>query len=54
MHIPALNRKSTGIIINGNSCRTAGISLKMMKTGLVTKEENPDALNEMIHKGWRC
>jgi predicted nucleic acid-binding protein len=33
---------------------TIYLLLKMMKIGLVTKEETLDALNEMIHKGWRC
>jgi predicted nucleic acid-binding protein len=33
---------------------TIYLLLKMMKIGLVTKEETIDALNEMIHKGWRC
>ena len=33
---------------------TIYLLLKMMKIGLVTKEETLDALNEIIHKGWRC
>ena len=33
---------------------TIYLLLKMMKIGLVTKEETFDALNEMIHEGWRC
>ena len=33
---------------------TIYLLLKMMKMGLVTKEETLDGLNEMIHEGWRC
>ena len=33
---------------------TIYLLLKMMKMGLVTKEETLNGLNEMIHEGWRC
>ena len=33
---------------------TVYLLLRMMKMELVTKEETLDALDEMIHKGWRC
>ncbi len=33
---------------------TIYLLLRMMKMGLVTKEETLNGLDEMIHKGWRC
>lgn len=33
---------------------TIYLLLRMKKTGLLTKEETIDGLNEMLHKGWRC
>lgn len=33
---------------------TIYLLLRMLKTGLLTKEETIDGLDEMLHKGWRC
>jgi len=33
---------------------TIYLLLRMMKMGLLTKEETLDGLNEIMHKGWQC
>ena len=33
---------------------TIYLLLRMMKMGLLTKEETLESVDEMIHKGWRC
>ncbi len=33
---------------------TIYLLLRMMKMGLLTKEETPNGLDEMLHRGWRC